>query len=360
MMKPIGLDTFPLTVISLIKDEYHGDLDVDIDLSLSKDELCSKEHAFSFIRKLHFNKFSSELLLKVCNNSLDNYLMNNIIIDKSKRLERSKGIRFLSEILKGIDYVLIKDLQVPYVLLSDIDVLVSSYIELVKAAYILEKEECELFSFRLLAHPFKIMATNCKGDTFQIDLYPHPMWIRRQVASNEDVFQTRNFRILDNLKIPVPAPPMDFYIIATHAWSHLALSLAEVLYLLKISKSLNESDWFSIIKLAYEWGTADSIFVISLILNILSENLYGYRVVPDNTLKELERIHKASNEAKKWLKGVQKLDFPLIFPTYLSSFYSSLYSFRALRRKGFMKAIYGVLSIYLSYFASKISKGENI
>uniref|UniRef100_A0A7J3YU54 Nucleotidyltransferase family protein n=1 Tax=Ignisphaera aggregans TaxID=334771 RepID=A0A7J3YU54_9CREN len=361
MSKLISLDDLSITALCLIREELK-DLDVTVDCihGYDRDVLCSKNFLTHFLKKIHANKLSSDVLLKICSNVSNKYFVNNIIVDRKARAERIKGITFLSRSFKDdMNYVLIKDLKVPYALMSDIDILVNGPIEIVKATRILEKIGCELYNFRLLAHPFKVMVTGCREGSFQIDLYPYPMWIRRQVASNEEVFQVKASSEMYGVKVPVPGSPMDFYLIATHAWFHLKLSLAEALHLFQVSKNLKESEWFYIMKVAEEWGTLDSIYVTSLILNALSSSLYGYQVVPEDIMHELERLYKASNSAKKWLKSMQRLEFPVRFPAHLAVLNSSIYTFRVLWKKSLRTAIYGVLSIYLNYSAGKLLGGEN-
>ena len=355
MTNVIEIDSLVLIVSSIVYSNSYKYENIDQELFSNK---CSKEQLLELINKLHSNKFSSELLLSIHN--LDEpQLMNMVAQDKNKKVQRIKGLRFLSKVLNGVNYLIMKDLRVPYSLLSDIDVLLSDYIELLKAVKLLEREGCKAYSFRLLAHPFKVMLKDCSESSFEIDLYPHPMWIRRQVASNEEVFQVKTFLEAYDTKIPVPSPSMDFYLVATHAWSHLKLSLAEALHLLQVSKNLRESEWFYIMKVAEEWGTLDSIYVTSLILNALSSSLYGYQVVPEDIMNELERLYKASNGAKKWLKSMQRLEFPVRFPVHLAVLNSSIYTFQALWKKSLRTAIYGVLSIYLNYSAGKLLGGEN-
>lgn len=326
-----------------------------------KDDMCkslrTKEEMLEVVRKLHLNKLSTEIIPQACN-EVPEQLIDVIFQDKNRRLQRIKGITFLSGVFRNIDYVLIKDLQVPYALHSDIDVLLSNYSELIKAALILEKEGCQLYRFRLLAHPFKIMAKNCSDETYGIDLYPHPMWIRREVTSNEKVFQAKSYRLINGVKVPTPAPHLDFYLVATHAWSHIRLHLVEALHLLKLSSTLRETEWFYMVDIAEEWGTQDSIYIVALILNILSNNIWRYQVVPDVIVKELEKTYKASRIARKWLRGLERLEFPVRFPASLCVFDSSLRTFRALLRKSLLKAVYGFGSIYLSYFAEKLIGGN--
>jgi hypothetical protein len=326
----------------------------------SLSEMCSKTSISKLITKLHLNSLSSELIREVCENSdALNYFIPLISKDANKRLQRIRGLNFANKVLRNVSYMLIKDLDIPFALLSDIDLLLYDYIELLKAAITLENEGCIIYKFRLLAHPFKVMATNCMDGTFEIDLYPHPMWIRRIVASNDEVFKTKYFGIRYGIEVLLPTPPMDFYLVATHAWSHLRLTLAETLYLLKLSETIKEKEWFQILEIAQEWGTLDSIHTVSLVVNTFSSKVYGYSVIPEEVIKEMKKKYVLSNKAEKWLYSIKRMEFPIRFPASLAVFYSSLYGFQALWKKDLMSALYGVLSTYLSYSSNLFLKKQD-
>jgi len=323
-------------------------------------KICSKTNIPSLLTKLHSNSLSSELIKEICKNSdVLNHFIPLIFKDTDRRLQRIRGLIFVNKVLRNVNYMLIKDLDIPFALLSDIDLLLYDYIELLKAAIILENEGCNIYKFRLLAHPFKVMATNCKNEVFEIDLYPHPMWIRKIVASTDEIFKTKHFGIRYDIEMPLPAPPMDFYLIATHAWSHLRLTLAETLYLLKLSESIKEKEWFQILEIAHKWGTLDSIYTISLVLNIFSSKVYGYSVIPEEVINEMKKKYILSSKSEKWLYSIKRIEFPIKFPASLAVFYSSLYSFQALWKKDLMNALYGILSTYLSYTSNLFLKKQD-
>jgi hypothetical protein len=365
MNNHITIDDFALIILSAIAMHknviFSGKSSITLESKVtSLSETCSKTSISKLITKLHLNSLSSEFIRGVCENSdVLNHFIPLISKDANKRLQRIRGLNFVNKVLRNVNYMLIKDLDIPFALLSDLDLLLYDYIELLKAAITLENEGCSIYKFRLLAHPFKVMATNCKDGTFEIDLYPHPMWIRRIVASNDEVFKTKYFGIRYGIEVPLPTPPMDFYLVATHAWSHLRLTLAETLYLLKLSESIKEEDWFQILEIAHEWGTLDSIYTVSLVVNTFSSKVYGYSVIPEEIIKEMKKKYVLRGKAEKWLYSIKKMEFPIRFPASLAVFYSSLYGFQVLWKKDLMSALYEVLSTYLSYSSNLFLKKQD-
>jgi hypothetical protein len=349
-----SIDDFVMVVLSAMQKNLNFADKLSNTLGrTSKGEICSKENIPRIISKLHSNRLSSEILREICK---DGIVLKNFIPtisrDAEKRFQRIKGLNFLNQVLRNVNYILIKELYIPFALLSDIDLLLYDYIELLKAAIILENEGCELYKFRLLAHPFKVMATHCKNELFEIDLYPHPMWIRRKVALNDDVFKAKYFGIRYGIKIPLPAPNMDFYLIATHAWSHFRLTLAETLYLLKLSENIIEDEWFQLLKIAHSWGTLDSIYTVSLVMNAFSTNLYGYSAIPEEIIKEMKKRCNLSDKAERWFHSLKRIEFPIRFPAMLAVLDSSLCCFQTLWKKDLISAVYGVLSMHLGYSAN--------
>jgi len=257
-----------------------------------------------------------------------------------------------------IEYMFIKLLRVPYVMLADIDVIPKDPIELLKIISVLLINGCErLYRFRLLSHPLKVMVKcrHASGSDADLDLYPSVMWIKKVVADNETLFENKTVAHLYGISVPVPSPPLDMYVVATHAYSHLRFTLAEILHVLNLSINMKEKDWNLIMELASKFGTVDALYTNLKLASLVSKSIYDAESIPEHILEELKgNASLICNKVDRWLKGKEVVEFPVEVPAGIGAFASSIYHCRTLLKNklvGLGDLVEDFASHYLAYFA---------
>ena len=137
-------------------------------------------------RKFRENKISLEKILPLLHVVKERDKENLVREAQSDKMFREKWVQTLTFICdlfnsRGIQYTLIKILDYPYALMSDLDILPLDPLEELKAVEQLINNGFEIFEFRLLAHPLKIMSLKMDDSDpkISVDFYPAPAWIRK-------------------------------------------------------------------------------------------------------------------------------------------------------------------------------------
>jgi len=245
-----------------------------------------------------------------------------------------------------VEHVFIKLLIKPFTPMSDIDVLIPNRLEEIKALELLHEQGYKFFRSRLLGHPFKIM---CKKEgTVTVDIYPDVIWIRKKVNYGHRVILKRRYMNVGGVEAYLPSPEDAFYIIATHAYSHLAIEYPELLNCISILRDYDVS-WDYIYNISCDFGTLDAIYCFLKLISLEDPD-----VIPDRVIDKFSR-NRLCKLIDRWIGKQQEIDFPLNIPTsigcILSSFY---YTSKIWNKVSVMETAYGFLSYYLTLFSKKI------
>jgi hypothetical protein len=227
----------------------------------------------NIIRKFRENGISLEVLLKIdtkIGKTERQICVNEALKDEKFRKQWVKLLSFTSELFRNynIVYVFIKILNIPWAIMTDLDVLPLDVLEEIKALEILSELGFNLFHFRLLSHPLKIMAAKnlqTGEPSVTVDFYPKPMWIRKKVCDSEIIFARRRKTVIDGIEICVPSIEDDLYLVGTHAYNHLRFTLAEILHALNLMKC-NNFDWDYLYNLGCRlWNRRRYIYIYRIV-----------------------------------------------------------------------------------------------
>ncbi len=234
-------------------------------------------------------------------------------------------------------WTLMKALASPFALMSDIDFLVPEPVDIARITLELEIRGFRLYRFRLLAHPLKVMAVPDRQDIKQppaIDIYPDGMWVRKHVIDGPGVVERRNADEVRGIKVYSPSPADDLYLVATHAFSHGAISLAELDHGTRLAAEGGSCfDWDQVVRMAEVFGCLNSVYVYLGLIERICEALGQDRVVPKSVVKSLAQ-RAVNRPIEGWLKRAgESLEFPLRVPLWISTVRSALYHLPAVLGK---------------------------
>jgi len=209
----------------------------------------------SLVKKFRVNKVSLAAL-QLSINRLGVQLdlpLQEIIADEESTKQWGESLSFASNLfsLHDAECVFIKALNPSWAIMSDLDILPASGLDELKALEALKEEGYELYQFRLLRHPLKIMAS--KGnDKISLDFYPQPMWIRKKVCDSKIVTSRKIVTSFNGVNAFVASPEDDIYLIGTHGCGHLKFTLAEIIHGINVFKNSKNFDWTYLINLSIE------------------------------------------------------------------------------------------------------------
>jgi len=327
------------------------------------DENCRNNSLFSetlpsigvLIQKFRENKISLRKLPQVYSNlnAKDKQLITDEVSkDEELRRQWLESLVFTSELFRNhrIEHLFIKILKGSEVVMTDLDVLPRNPMEELKALEILHKNGFNLFQFRLLAHPLKIMAKKTEQRT-SIDLYPEPMWVRKKVCDEEIVFARKRTSLVDGVEVIVPSPEDDLYLVGTHAYNHLKFTLAEILHGLDTLLHNSKFDWEYLYNLAIDYGSADAIYTYGKLMHIYNKFFWQQSLMDERVLKKFLRI-KICRKVESWFDNqyLANISFPLHLPNSIACVNSSFYHcMKMLGRVSLSELVYDFLSHYLNW-----------
>lgn len=235
----------------------------------------------------------------------------------------------------GAGYALMKALGSPNSLMSDVDFLVPEPNDLARVTQALEADGFSLYRFRLLAHPLKVMAI-LGGQSPQappcVDLYPDAMWVRRHVLDGPGVIARRRVDVVRGVELYEPSYEDDLYLVATHAFAHGAITLAELDHGLRLTAH-EDFDWDRLRARAEAFGCVDSLYVYLRLLAEVCRHAGFGKPVPAAFLRRLA-ADPAARAPRQWLDQVEgQLEFPLHMPLWLCTVRSALYHLPAVSRR---------------------------
>lgn len=324
-------------VINLVDPAFDADSITDVHLDVRDVEAT-----------LRSNKYSRELLVDTP------YETDGATDDRARRRAREDRMYSVTAELneKDIRYASMKNLRGPKVMMSDIDLLVPEPSSVGRAAITLDELGYDLYQFRLLAHPLKVMAKRTETDTRPVDIYPDAIWMRKVVCDARTVVERA-----DDESLRLPAPEDDLYLVATHSYSHLNIRFADVYHGIQCIESASDFDWDYLTDTARRYGCADAMLVY---LTLLDAHLSatGREPVPKFVFEDLSS-GIVPRLAKRWVDARSPpLSYPVEIPVWLANVTSSAYHTpRIVRQEGIYKAYKDLQSHYLS-LSSKLLLGE--
>ncbi len=217
---------------------------------------------------------------------------------------------------RGIEYVFPKLLIPPP--RTDVDVMITDPLEEAKALELLKREgfsssKGELFKTpKILTHPRRRI---CRRDKWtEIDLYPDANWDGWKVANGKEIMSRRVRSEVEGKEVWLPSPSDLFYLIVTHAFSHLRIKFEEVQNCAHLVSECGFS-WDHVYGLSSEYGTRDSIYLFLRTLAIESD-------VPKSVLAKFSQCGMG-RWINAWLERKESITFPLEVSgwfNFLSSF----------------------------------------
>jgi hypothetical protein len=214
-----------------------------------------------------------------------------------------------------VRYVPIKALRSPCALMSDVDFLAPLPRDIARMAAALEGAGYALYRFRILSHALKIMAERSAGPSANVDLYPAAMWIRKHVLDGASAIERRRRATVRGVPTWEPCPEDDLYLVATHAFAHGAIHLAELDHGARIL-ARDALDWAYLLDTAAAFGCRDALYLYLRLLATAVESLESRSPVPAAILTALERT-AACRGVMRWLDSLDGLSFPLYVPLRL-------------------------------------------
>jgi hypothetical protein len=189
--------------------------------------------------------------------------------------ERKKWIKQFEEVIKivdnlGIDYVLIKYYDLPFVCMQDIDLLIEKQKDRHILFSALKDEGFTPYQQQPRPIPEKIDFIKDKYE-FPVDIYPKTAWWKISYAPKDLIPSTSIVKELSGIKVNLPSPTYDLYMIITHTYSHGVITLADIA---QVTKHIleNKVDWDHIILLAKRYMLEHVMYLYLLVVNhILSQ-----------------------------------------------------------------------------------------
>lgn len=164
-----------------------------------------------------------------------------------------------------VEYVLIKYLDLPYAYMQDIDLLVEKKEDRQVIFSALRKEGFIPYRSLIPPNPEKIEFVKYKcGNQIQVDIYPEPSWWKISYASAGLISSKRIEKEILGIKIYIPLPTYDIYIIITHSYAHGIITLGELAHI--ISLILNHYISWSDLLLLVEQYKLEHVLHIYLVL----------------------------------------------------------------------------------------------
>lgn len=248
---------------------------------------------------------------------------------------------------EAYDYLHIKALRNEYAVMADVDLLVPDADEIVGMAEDLVADGYTLKQSRLLCHPLKVNTHKyVDGQNNPVDIYPDAIWVRKKVCDGEAVLARGTEVTYGGADVPVPCAEDSLYLVATHAYAHMRLTLAEVLHGFAVLSP--DFDWQRVVDTAGEFGSMDSLY---LYVRAMSDYADAYREenpVPEWVIADLETAYPSRELAAWYEDAADPLVFPLSVPTDIACLASSVhYLRRSLGSMSLGDAVYGTLTHYV-------------
>lgn len=241
--------------------------------------------------------------------------INELIADeKAKRRNLEKSFEKACELFNDfeIKYIIVKSFRrYPLSSFTDYDFVIPDEPDRIKALKILKDLGYTFLRGRFCEEPYKCSCH--KGDS-QIDIYPRAAWNRMKAIETNLLFNRRQCRILNGLRVYVPSPEDELIILTSHSFSHLIIKLSEIFEALAILKE--KLEWKYVVEKTMRYGTIHILYYFLRTLNRFYRSFYGKDLSLQPILKTLQH-YKIVRIAQSTAGKRKKLDFPYRFPTSL-------------------------------------------
>jgi hypothetical protein len=271
---------------------------------------------------------------KKVNGAIHDLIMEQL--DKQRRWQELLAmVGLLLEHHESYRILLMKALLSPFALMSDVDLLVPQPLDIASLACELEEAGFELYRFRLFAHPLKIMAApkdHVQKGLPSVDLYPDAMWMRKHVIDGLGVVARRRKQTIRGVQIWTPCPEDDLYLVATHAFAHCNITLAELDHGERLIRQ-EPFDWSQLLHSAASFGCQDGVYTYLRLLVCACQSAGIESHCPSEVIIELEST-PACQAVKRWLDiAEQELTLPIRVPLWLGTVHSARYHLPAVRQR---------------------------
>lgn len=276
-------------------------------------------------------------------------LVESIPAHKRQLEIHNERIGVVEDILDGADfeYAHIKKLRNPYSVMADIDLLVPDADDVIGISENLVTEDFTLKQSRLLCHPLKVNAHKyVDGQNNPVDIYPDAIWVRKKVCEGESVLERAEKAVFGNRTVPVPDSEDSFYLVATHAYAHMRLTLAELLHGFEMVGPA--FGWGRVVDMARTYGSMDSVYLFVRAMNAYADAYRDENPVPDWVLSDLRESHPSKQLASWFSKAAETLVLPIQVPNRIACMSSSGHYFRrSLGSVSVADTLYGTLTHYV-------------
>ncbi|WP_251328604.1 nucleotidyltransferase family protein [Haloplanus pelagicus] len=324
------------SIIARIEDDLSGGTRFETDDAMDRADL---EPA------LDANKLSRELLGDECGEGART--------DADHRKARRERLERVTEALVAADvsFAAIKNLKAPYAMMSDVDLLVPDPGDHAVAARVLAERDYEFYRFRLLAHPRKMMAKRSARDPRPVDIYPDAMWIRKVVCDPESVVVRA-----ESAPPREPSPADDLYLVATHAYSHLSVTLAELVHGVAVVEG-SDVEWSRLVEQADQYGCRDALLAYVYPLDWYLR-ASGREPIPEDVVEALE-TGPVAGAVRRWWDGLEPpVEFPVQFPLHLPTVLSAAHHLPRIARTRSLRTAYKDLQSHALTLGSMLVRGE--
>lgn len=159
---------------------------------------------------------------------------------------------------------------------TDIDVMISNHGDRERAVKMLESEFGPASNGGILEGPHRKVF---RLDGLDIDIYPDASWGGLKVADGDEIISRSTLESFAGNKLRLPAPDDSFYLIATHAYSHLNIRSVELENCLCLISGSGFS-WGRIRKLVSEFGMKKPVqFFVEALIAMRAGKISSWRVL---------------------------------------------------------------------------------
>jgi hypothetical protein len=241
--------------------------------------------------------------------------INKLITNEVARLrDLKKSFKKACKLFNDFDikYIVVKSFRrYPLSSFTDYDFIIPDELDRKKALRIMKDLGYTFLRGRFCEEPYKC---SCHKGHSQIDIYPRASWNRMKVIETNLLFNRKQWRSLDGLKVYVPSAENELIILTSHSFAHLYIKLSEIFEALAIFKE--ELDWKYIIEKTMRYGTIHSLYYFLHTLDRFYRTFYGKGGGLQRILKTLQHW-KIIRIVQSTMGNRKKLVFPYRFPTSL-------------------------------------------
>jgi hypothetical protein len=242
---------------------------------------------------------------------------STILYDRWNR-NLSATAAFLNQI--GINYVLIKNIDIPYAFMKDIDFMIEGKNDVARLKTAL-KQLNFVVQKRDLAKSDKVTAIGeWAGSRVEIDVYVDPAWWKIDYAPHGLISSKCVKKEVFGRVVCVPPPTFDLFILATHSYWHGSVSLAEVSQIAKLIL-IGKIEWDALLSMARTYHLEHPVYLYLTLINEVFHQMGHEDAGFQRCIAELKRNHLC----RLLVDAVEKKNrcFPLQIP-YIFKLVSSV------------------------------------